>query len=180
MSDDDSAQQPAGAAGEAGEGTAGKDAGAAGGNDKAAEGKAAKGKKDKAAKDKAAKDKGGKGKGGKDKNKKDGKGKHKKDKAPAGSLASHPRAAVQIRRAKGWGGLAGFLIAAYLSLKASVPPDLIGLRAVAAGAAGYMLGWACSVAIWRQLVIAEMRAITERSNSGSSRRTDSDGGEKPA
>lgn len=180
MSDDDSAQQPAGAAGEAGDGTAGKDAGAAGGNDTGAKDKPAKDKpaKKKPAKDKPGKDKGGKDKGGKDKKKKDGKG--KKDKAPAGSLASHPRAAVQIRRAKGWGGLAGFLIAAYLSLKASVPPDLIGLRAVAAGAAGYILGWACSVTIWRQLVIAEMRAITERSNSTSSRRTDSDGGEKPA
>jgi hypothetical protein len=77
------------------------------------------------------------------------------------SVSSHPRAAAHVRKAKGWGGLAGFALAAYVSYSAQVPPDQIGLRALAAGLAGYMLGWACAVTIWRHLVFAEMRALLE-------------------
>ena len=95
------------------------------------------------------------------------KGKGKKDKkgkgAAAGpSIANHPRARYQIRRAKGWGGIAGFAIAGYLSYKAGVPTADIGLRALIAGIVGYMLAWMCAVTIWRHLVIAELRAVVER------------------
>lgn len=93
------------------------------------------------------------------------KGKPKKDKAAAAeglSIATHPRAGAYVRRAKGWGGLAGFGIAAFLSLRAGVPADQAGLRAIAAGMAGYMLAWGCAVTVWRHLVIAEMRALIER------------------
>lgn len=96
---------------------------------------------------------------------KKGKGKKGKDKsgAVAGpSIASHPRASYQVRRAKGWGGMGGFAIAAYLSYKAGVPTADLGLRALAAGVLGYMLAWACSVTVWRHLVLAELRAATER------------------
>jgi hypothetical protein len=90
------------------------------------------------------------------------KGKKGKGDAPAGpSVATHPRASYQVRRAKGWGGLAGFAIAAYLSYKAGVPTSDLGLRALAAGIAGYMLAWACSVTVWRHLVLAELRAAVE-------------------
>lgn len=78
------------------------------------------------------------------------------------SVAGHPRARAQVRRAKGWGGLAGFGIAAYLSLKAGVPYADAGLRALAAGVAGYMLAWACAVTVWRHLVMAELRAAVEQ------------------
>ena len=74
------------------------------------------------------------------------------------SIAAHPRASYQVRRAKGWGGLAGFGIAAYLSHKAGVPAVDLGLRALVAGVAGYMLAWACAVTVWRHLVLAELRA----------------------
>jgi hypothetical protein len=73
------------------------------------------------------------------------------------SVAAHPRAGAQVRRAKGWGGIAGFALAAYLSQQAGVPPDQIALRALGAGVAGYILAWACSVMLWRHLVIAELR-----------------------
>jgi hypothetical protein len=97
--------------------------------------------------------------------KKDKKG--KKDKGGAGassgpSVAAHPRASYQVRKAKGWGGMAGFGIAAYLSYKAGVPTFDLGLRAIIAGMVGYMLAWACAVTVWRQLVLAEMRAAVER------------------
>lgn len=94
------------------------------------------------------------GKGGKG-----GKGKGKKSGA---TLASHPKAHAQIRRAKGWGGLAGFVIAAYLSYQAQVPFDQIGLRAIAAGIGGYMVAWAFAVTWWRYLLLAELNALAER------------------
>jgi hypothetical protein len=93
--------------------------------------------------------------------------KKKKDKgqadASAGpSVAAHPRASYQVRRAKGWGGMAGFGIAAYLSHKAGVPIADLGLRSIIAGMVGYLLAWACAVTVWRQLVQAELRAAVER------------------
>jgi hypothetical protein len=100
--------------------------------------------------------------------KKDKKGKKGKkgnaDAASGPSVAGHPRASYQVRRAKGWGGIAGFAIAAYLSHKAGVPTVDIGLRAIAAGMVGYMLAWACAVTIWRHLVLAELRAAHEQAN----------------
>jgi hypothetical protein len=90
--------------------------------------------------------------------------KPKKADASAGpSVAAHPRASYQVRRAKGWGGVAGFGIAAYLSHKAGVPIADLGLRAIVAGMAGYLLAWACAVTVWRQLVLAELRTAMERS-----------------
>jgi hypothetical protein len=77
------------------------------------------------------------------------------------SVAAHPRAGGQVRRAKGWGGLIGFAIAAYLSMHAGVPMLDIGLRALTAGACGYLLAWACSVTVWRHLVLAELRLAEE-------------------
>ena len=98
-----------------------------------------------------------------DKDKKGKKGKGEGGQAAAGaSVANHPRARAQVRRAKGWGGLIGFGIAAYLSLQAGVPTADAGLRALGAGLAGYGLAWACAVAVWRHLVVAELRAAHER------------------
>jgi hypothetical protein len=89
----------------------------------------------------------------------------KKTGKPAGagealpSVAAHPRAGVQITRAKAWGGLAGFALAALLSDRAGVPaPDLM-TRAIVAGVVGYLATWAVAVAVWRHLVIAELRAV---------------------
>jgi hypothetical protein len=91
--------------------------------------------------------------------------KAKGDAASGPSVAAHPRAGYQVRRAKGWGGIAGFGIAAYLSHKAGVPTFDVGLRAIAAGMVGYMVAWACAVTIWRHLVLAELRAAHERATT---------------
>lgn len=96
------------------------------------------------------------------------KGKGKADGSAGPSVAAHPRASSQVRRAKGWGGLAGFGIAAYLSYKAGVPTFDLGLRAIIAGMVGYMLAWACAVTVWRQLVLAELRTAAERTAAPSS------------
>jgi hypothetical protein len=77
------------------------------------------------------------------------------------SVAGHPRAAAQVRRAKGFGGVAFFLITAYFSYKAQVPPDQVALRALIGGIGGYLLAWMCSVTVWRQLVLAELRTAIE-------------------
>jgi hypothetical protein len=82
------------------------------------------------------------------------------------SVATHPRARAQVRRVKGWGGLIGFGIAAYLSLKAGVPATQTGVRALGAGVAGYLVAWACAVSVWRHLVLAELRAAFEAANGG--------------
>jgi hypothetical protein len=75
------------------------------------------------------------------------------------SVASHPRAGAQVARAKSAGGLAGFGLAAFLSWRAHVPmPDLL-LRAIAAGIVTYVAAWAAAVAVWRHLVLAELRAV---------------------
>jgi hypothetical protein len=75
------------------------------------------------------------------------------------SVANHPRAGAQIARAKGWGGLAGFLLVAYLSWRAGAPlPDTL-LRAIAGGVFAYVAAWLCAVTVWRHLVVAELRAV---------------------
>jgi hypothetical protein len=101
----------------------------------------------------------GKAEGKKEKGKK---GKGKNDATAGPSVAAHPRASYQVRRAKGWGGIAGFAIAAYLSHQAGVPTFDLLLRALVAGIVGYMLAWGCAVTVWRHLVLAELRAIADR------------------
>ena len=95
---------------------------------------------------------------GKAKGKKDKKGKDDAGAAPGTSIATHPRARHSVRQVKGWAGIAGFVIAAVVSLQASVPLLQVGERALGAGVVGYLLGWWVSVVIWRQLIIAEQRA----------------------
>jgi hypothetical protein len=75
------------------------------------------------------------------------------------SVANHPRAGAQVARAKAWGGLAGFALVAVLSLRAGVPTADALLRAVLGGIVAYVATWACAVAVWRHLVIAELRAV---------------------
>jgi len=99
------------------------------------------------------------------KDKKKKKGEDGASAAVAPSVANHPRARYQVRRAKGWGGIAGFVIAGYLSYKAGVPTFDVGLRALVFGIVGYMLAWMCAVTVWRQLVLAELRAAVERSQA---------------
>jgi hypothetical protein len=124
----------------------------------AAAAKPAKAKDAPAKKAKSSEAKGkGKGKGSKG----EGKGKGKKASGDGLSVASHPRASASVRQAKGWGGLLAFGITAYLSLSHGVSPDLAGLRALGAGIAGYVVSWGCAVAVWRQLMVAELRARIE-------------------
>jgi len=72
------------------------------------------------------------------------------------SVAGHPRAARGVARAKGWGGLLGFLIGGYLSLPTNTLAGA-GLRALAAGVVCYIVVWAGAVFVWRRLVMLEIK-----------------------
>ena len=109
---------------------------------------------------KESKSKGAKGK--KDKSKKDKSKKGKNEQATtegdsgSPSVAAHPRAARAVAQAKGWGGLAGFFIAGYLSLPTGTLAQT-GLRALIAGSVCYVAAWAGAVFVWRRLVIVEIK-----------------------
>jgi hypothetical protein len=71
------------------------------------------------------------------------------------SVAAHPRAALHVARAKGWGGLIGFFLGGYLSLPTSTLTGA-GLRALMAGVACYLAAWAGTVFVWRHLVMLQI------------------------
>ncbi len=110
---------------------------------------------DKQAKGKKSKDKESKGKDAKGKKGKGEKAATAED-SGAPSVAAHPRAARAVAQAKGWGGLAGFFIAGYLSLPTGTLAQA-GLRALIAGSVCYVAAWAGAVFMWRRLVIVEIK-----------------------
>jgi hypothetical protein len=82
------------------------------------------------------------------------------------SVAAHPRAARSVARAKGWGGLAGFFIAGYLSLPTGTLAEA-GLRALVAGSVCYVAAWAGAVFVWRRLVVLEIKGREQQLLAGS-------------
>ena len=84
--------------------------------------------------------------------------------APEGtfiSVSAHPRAKASIRRARARTALAAFAIVLLFSLHAGVPGQEAALRAVVAGLVGNLVGWACALAVWRQIVLQELRMVAE-------------------
>lgn len=77
------------------------------------------------------------------------------------SVAGHPRAARAVARAKGWGGLCGFLLGGYLALPTSTLAGA-GLRALEAGVVCYVAVWAGAVFVWRRLVILELKGREQK------------------
>jgi hypothetical protein len=77
-------------------------------------------------------------------------------------LSAHPRARRQIREAKGYGGVAGFVLVALLSLQANVTYFDAGVRALTAGVVCYVVAWAVAVAVWRHLARAEVQLAEQR------------------
>jgi hypothetical protein len=74
----------------------------------------------------------------------------------APSVAAHPRAARGVARAKGWGGLVGFVLGGYLSLPTNTLAGA-GLRALVAGIVCYVVAWAGAVFLWKRLVMLELK-----------------------
>jgi len=77
------------------------------------------------------------------------------------SVGAHPRARASIRRTRARTALAAFGIVLFLSLNAGVPGQEAALRALLAGLVGNLVGWACALAIWRSLVLAELKVASD-------------------
>lgn len=77
-------------------------------------------------------------------------------------VIDHPRARRQLHTARGWGGLGGLLLAGLAAHGAGLPAFDVGVRALAGGVAGLLIGWALALTVWRQLVVAELRAAARR------------------
>jgi uncharacterized membrane protein YccC len=77
--------------------------------------------------------------------------------ANAVSVAAHPRARASIRRTRARTALAAFGIVLFLSLSSGVPGQEAAIRALIAGLIGNVAGWACALAVWRSLVMAELK-----------------------
>ena len=77
-------------------------------------------------------------------------------------LSAHPRARRQIREAKAWAGLVGFVLVGLLSLQGGTLLFDAGVRALIAGAACYVVGWALALAVWRHVARAEVKLFEQR------------------
>jgi hypothetical protein len=106
-------------------------------------------------------EKGKKGKKGKDAEADDG----EQTDGGAPSIAAHPRAARAVARAKGWGGLAGFVLAGYMALPTNTLAAA-GLRALIAGVVCYVATWAGAVFLWRRLVMLEIKGREQKLLAG--------------
>jgi type VI protein secretion system component VasK len=78
------------------------------------------------------------------------------------SVAAHPRARASIRRTRARTALAAFGIVLFLSLSSGVPGQEAAVRALVAGLIGNLAGWACALAVWRSLVMAEVKAAGDK------------------
>ena len=88
------------------------------------------------------------------------------------TIGAHPRARRSVRRARALGGLIGFLVTLVLSLRAGVPAWDATARALMAGVVVHMVAWRVSVAVWRQLMLAELEQVREHRAERVERRTD--------
>lgn len=86
--------------------------------------------------------------------------KSKGDDAPAGeeavSLASHPEAAGQIRQAKGWGGLLGLVLVAFVTWRGGGSLEVVAEYALIGGVVGFVLAWALMLNVWRHMALADI------------------------
>jgi uncharacterized membrane protein YccC len=88
------------------------------------------------------------------------------------TVGSHPRARRSVQRWRALGGLIGFGLTLLLSLQAGAPAFDATARALIAGIALHLVAWAVAVTVWRQLMLAELRAMHERRLERTERRTE--------
>jgi uncharacterized membrane protein YccC len=74
-------------------------------------------------------------------------------------LSSHPRARRDIAMAKSGGGLATFMIAAFLAQRAGMPFSEVVLRGLLAGLAGFVVAWVLAVVAWRHVALAQIEDL---------------------
>jgi hypothetical protein len=81
------------------------------------------------------------------------------DNGPVVSVSAHPRARASIRRIRARTGLAVFALVLFLSLNGGVTGQEATMRALVGGLVGNLAGWACALALWRQIVVQEVRSV---------------------
>jgi hypothetical protein len=82
---------------------------------------------------------------------------------PAGvSIANHPRARVSIRRARARVALFAFGLVILQAHGAGVPGQEAVLRGVMAGLGAFLAVWAIGLAVWKQILLAELRTAHRR------------------
>jgi hypothetical protein len=80
------------------------------------------------------------------------------------SVGAHPRARASVRRTRARVALAAFAIVLFICLSGSVPPQEAFLRALVAGLVGNLVAWGCALAVWRALIMAELKVATDAYN----------------
>lgn len=88
----------------------------------------------------------------------------KKGAEPAGdvvTVAAHPRAKASIRRTRARVAIGVFALVLVMSLNSGVTGQEAVMRAVVAGIVGNLAAWACALAVWRQIVVQEVRSVEE-------------------
>lgn len=81
---------------------------------------------------------------------------------PVITIGAHPRARRSVRRARSFGGLLAFAATLLLSLQAGVPAFDAVARALIAGIVVNLACWRVAVAVWHQLMLAELEQLRER------------------
>jgi hypothetical protein len=92
-----------------------------------------------------------------DKKQKKGKKKAAPEAGDGISVAAHPRARASIRRTRARVALIAFGLVLFLSLKSGVPGQEAALRALVAGLIDNLVAWACALAVWKSLILAELK-----------------------
>ena len=77
------------------------------------------------------------------------------------SIAAHPRAKASIRRTRARVALVTFVLVLYLSHRHGVGGQEAFVRALVGGLIGNLAGWACALAVWRAIVVQEVRTVEE-------------------
>jgi hypothetical protein len=80
------------------------------------------------------------------------------------SIAAHPRAKRAVRRIRARTAIVAFMLVLILSYRSGVPNQEAVVRALIAGLVGNLAGWACAVAVWRHLMMAELRIVADARN----------------
>jgi hypothetical protein len=83
---------------------------------------------------------------------------------PVVSVGAHPRARTSIRRTRARSALIVFALVLFLCLNAGVPGQEAVLRALVAGLVANLVAWGCALAVWRSLVVAELKVATDAYN----------------
>jgi hypothetical protein len=78
---------------------------------------------------------------------------------PVITIGAHPRARRSVRRARSLGGLIGFAVTLVLSLEAGVPAWDATARALLFGIVIHLAAWRVAVAVWHQLMLAELEQV---------------------